>query len=105
MSKAVKYSMLFGACRDVGHQWDYLEWFHGKRTLICDNCGTRRYDEIDHRGRITKRMYVYPKGYMYAMKSERIAIYFLRLQLAREARKLDRWAGKKPQLHLVHKRA
>ncbi len=97
----MEYLAKFSACRDIGHQWNYFEWFGGRRVLICYNCGTKREDTLDQFA-ITKSRYVYPKGYSW--KGESMTTRELRKQLRREASKLARWVGKKP-LELAKKRA
>jgi hypothetical protein len=98
----LEYLSKFKACRDIGHPWYYEKWTGGKRTLVCDNCDTRRKDEIDSRGRITSRRYYYAKGY-HLKRTPRL-VQQLRLDLEREARRLTRWAGPR-HLKLVKRRA
>lgn len=92
------YKPQFAACRDVGHEWDYFEWYGSKRTLICANCNARRIERLDGNYQITYRRYVMPKGY--AWKDTSIPVKRLRAQLKREARKLQRWVGPNARQHL-----
>jgi len=86
------YLPRFAACRDVGHAWDYAEWYGSRRTLICSNCDARRDDKLDN-FEIASRKYKYPAGY--SLKNTPISIKVLRRQLSREASKLARWVGVK----------
>lgn len=86
-----EYLPQFAACRDIGHQWDYVSWGGGKRTVVCYNCTTKRTDHIDHHGKIHAREYQYPKGYH--VKRTPQLVRQLRRMLEKEARKLDRWVG------------
>lgn len=97
----MEYLSRFAICRDIGHQWDISMWSNGKRSLICDNCTTQRHDAIDQHGKITGRTYKYPSGYHYKRTPK--VIRDLRLQLEKEARKLDRWVGSRAHLRLVKK--
>jgi hypothetical protein len=92
-SETVEYLPRFAACRDIGHEWDYFEWKGFKRTLHCYNCIAIRIDTMDARGRIVGRRYIYPSGYHYKRTPK--VILELRLQLQKEARKLDRWVGER----------
>jgi len=98
----MEYLPKFSACRDIGHQWDYFEWFAGRRVLVCQNCGTKREDTLDAYA-ITKSYYRYPKGYSW--KGESMTTRELRQQLRREAAKLARWVGKKPEQQQNRRRA
>ena len=100
-TETVEYLPRFAACRDIGHEWDYFEWRGYHRTLLCYNCDAKRIDTMDHHGRIVSRRYIYPSGYHYRRTPK--VIRELRLQLRKEASKLDRWVGK--GLHIVRKRA
>jgi hypothetical protein len=89
---AWEYLPQFAACRDVGHQWDYFEWYGGKRTLVCASCDTKRVETLDGHAVVTRR-YIYANGYSF--KDTPVAIKDIRRMLQREGSKLDRWVGKK----------
>ena len=95
----MEYSPRYAACRDIGHQWDYVNWYNGKRTLVCDNCSTIRKDTVNHFGKISSRIYTYPSGYHH--KRTPTLVRELRRQLEKEAKKLTRWVGEQGQLKLV----
>jgi hypothetical protein len=98
----MEYLPRYAACRDIGHQWDYVNWHNGKRTLACYNCTTLRKDTIDGHGKISSRVYTYPNGYHH--KRTPTLVRNLRRQLEKEARKLDRWVGEQQKLKLVYNR-
>jgi Zn-finger protein len=85
---AMKYSPWYAMCRDTGHQWDYFEWYGGRRVLQCNNCKTTRTDVMDNNYEIISRSYRYPNGYSW--KDEPHPVKLLRRQLRMEALKLMR---------------
>ena len=101
-----EYNPKFAACRDLGHEWDYYQWYGSRRTLVCANCGMRREEVMDANMRVVWRRYKVPPGYRW--KDTALPIKKLRNTLKREARKLLRWVGprhgKGTHLRLVAKK-
>src|SRR5678815_5877757 len=75
---AKSYLPHYATCRDLRHKWDYIEWYGGKRTLVCVSCGTVRFDVLDAFD-VISRHYKYPKGYSW--KHEAIPVKTLRREL------------------------
>lgn|SRR5678809_646404 len=95
---AKSYLPHYATCRDLRHKWDYIEWYGGKRTLVCVSCGTVRFDVLDAFD-VISRHYKYPKGYSW--KHEAIPVKTLRRELRRQSSQLVRFNKSVKFLKLV----
>jgi len=57
-------------CRSYGHAWDEFApidmeapWYGWRLSLRCLRCQTERHDNIDFKGKVMGRRYIYPDGY------------------------------------------
>lgn len=57
-------------CRSYGHAWDEFNpidmeapWYGWRLSLRCLRCTTERHDNIDFKGKVMGRRYIYPQGY------------------------------------------
>ena len=60
----------FIKCRNYLHAWDEFypidldpPMYGYRLSLRCIRCGTERHDNIDFKGRVMGRRYLYPEGY------------------------------------------
>ena len=60
----------FSRCRSYGHAWEefnpvdmYAPVYGWRLSLRCLRCQTERHDNLDFKGRVIGRRYIYPDGY------------------------------------------
>jgi|SRR5215831_6997076 len=60
----------FVRCRSYGHAWDEFApidldapTYGWRLSLRCLRCGTERHDNLDFKGKLMGRRYIYPQGY------------------------------------------
>jgi hypothetical protein len=93
MPSRVKLRAEYLHCRSWRHSWDIFSptqdelarrrIFGRLIALRCERCGTKRFDQIDARGVLGSRSYVYPNDYKLAA-DERPTTEQLRLAIVDE---------------------
>jgi hypothetical protein len=68
----------FLKCRTYNHAWDEFypidleqPWYGWRLSLRCVRCQTERHDNIDFKGQVMGRRYIYPPGYQQTEPGEK----------------------------------
>lgn len=78
----------FIRCRTYSHAWDEFypidlaaPWYGWRLSLRCMRCQTERHDNLDFKGRIMSRRYIYAEGYQTPKGEEKPEKTFFREEL------------------------